>query len=118
MHTLTRRSALKTTLAGLTTAWLSLLVGFETPKPKFAFSTLGCPNWGLDTILKTAVDSGYQGVEFRGLMGDLDLTKSPAFSLANRSRKPRDRFARQGIRICDLGSSAQLYHVDAARRKQ
>lgn len=118
MHTLTRRSALKTTLAGLTTAWLGPLIGFEPLKPKFAFSTLGCPNWGLDTILKTAVDSGYQGVEFRGLMGELDLTKSPAFSTAACARETRDRFAGQGIRICDLGSSAQLHHADTTKRKQ
>lgn len=51
-------------------------------------------------------------------MGELDLTKSPAFSTASRAKETRDRFAGAGIRICDLGSSAQLHHPDATKRAQ
>lgn len=116
MSLTTRRSALKTTLAGLTTAWLSPLPGFIQADPKLAFSTLGCPNWDVDTILKTAVNADYQGVEFRGLLSDLDLTQSLAFNTPARATEMRERFAGQGIRICNLGSSAQLHHADLAKR--
>lgn len=118
MNTVTRRAALKTTLVGLTAPWLAPLVSVAANKPKLSFSTLGCPRWDLDTILKTAVTSGYQGVEFRGLMGELDLTKSPVFSTVSRATETRAWFAGQGIRICNLGSSAQLHHADAAKRRQ
>lgn len=87
-------------------------------KPKLSFSTLGCPAWSLDTILKTAVRSGYQGVEFRGLAGQLDLPKCPEFSTAARAAETRRRFADQGIRIVNLGSSTQLHHADTGKRKQ
>jgi sugar phosphate isomerase/epimerase len=93
-------------------------VGFAKSKPLLSFSTLGCPNWSLDTILKTAVSSGYQGVEFRGLMGQLDLTKSPEFSTNARATDTRKRFADQGIRIINLGASTQLHHADPAKRTQ
>ncbi|KAA9357027.1 sugar phosphate isomerase/epimerase family protein [Larkinella humicola] len=116
MTALTRRSALKTTAAGLATALLGTLAGFDSKKPLLAFSTLGCPNWNLDHILKTAVTAGYQAVEFRGLAGELDLTKSPSFNTAAQAKETRTRFADQGIRICNLGSSAQLHHADATKR--
>ncbi|GAB3900690.1 sugar phosphate isomerase/epimerase [Larkinella knui] len=115
MTHLTRRSALKTTAAGLATAFLGTLSGFDSKQPPLAFSTLGCPKWDLDTILKTAVSAGYQAVEFRGLAGELDLTKSPAFNTASKARETRTRFADRGIRICNLGSSAQLHHADAGK---
>lgn len=34
---------------------------------KFAFSTLGCPDWTFSEIVSTAVDLGYDGVEIRGI---------------------------------------------------
>jgi sugar phosphate isomerase/epimerase len=118
MTLLTRRSALKTTAIGLTSAMLAPIMGFDSKKPQLAFSTLGCPKWDMDTILKTAVKSGYQGVEFRGLQGQLDLTKCPEFSTVARATETRNRFASQGIRICNLGSSTQLHHADATKRAQ
>jgi len=116
MRTITRRSALKTTLASLTTALMTPAFGSSAAAPRFSFSTLGCPKWPLATILKTAVDGGYKGVEFRGLMGELDLTKSPDFSTAERAADARNRFASQGVQICNLGASTQLHHADPTKR--
>jgi sugar phosphate isomerase/epimerase len=31
-----------------------------------AFSTLGCPNWSIETIIGKAVEWGYEGIEWRG----------------------------------------------------
>lgn len=88
------------------------------PKPKLSFSTLGCPAWSLETILKTAVDNGYQGVELRGLEKEMDLTKRPEFSTPARTAESRQRFTEKSIRIINLGSSAQLHHADPAKRSQ
>ncbi|MBC3785972.1 sugar phosphate isomerase/epimerase family protein [Spirosoma utsteinense] len=118
MTSQSRRSALRTTLGGAATIWLASSMDFAKPKPRLSFSTLGCPAWSLDTILKTAVSSGYQGVEFRGLTGQLDLTKCPEFSTAARAAETRRRFAGQGIQIINLGSSAQLHHADTGKRTQ
>jgi sugar phosphate isomerase/epimerase len=119
MTLVTRRSALKTSLGVLATALATPSTGFVAKaKPKLSFSTLGCPNWSLDTILKTAVSSGYQGVEFRGLMEQLDLTKCPEFSTSARASEVRKRFADQGIQIVNLGASTQLHHADPVKRTQ
>ncbi|CCH02918.1 xylose isomerase domain protein TIM barrel [Fibrella aestuarina BUZ 2] len=116
MTLVTRRTALKTALSGLTAATLLPVSGFAKSTPTLAFSTLGCPKWDLNTILKTAVSSGYQGVEFRGLLGELDLPKRPEFS--TQLAETRRRFASEGVRICNLGSSTQLHHADPAKRTQ
>ncbi|WP_254560035.1 sugar phosphate isomerase/epimerase family protein [Dyadobacter diqingensis] len=86
--------------------------------PKLSFSTLGSPAWSLATILKTAVENGYQGVELRGLQNEMDLTKCPEFSSAERAAQTRKLFADQGVQIINLGSSAQLHHADIAKRRQ
>ncbi|MBO0929678.1 sugar phosphate isomerase/epimerase family protein [Fibrella aquatilis] len=117
---LARRSALKVVLTGLAAGCFPQLQGATLPgtKPKLAFSTLGCPNWDLATIIATAVRGGYQGVELRGLRGELDLTKSPEFASAGRAADIKRQFAQSGVHICNLGSSAQLHHADRAKRTQ
>ena len=40
---------------------------------KLAFSTLGCPDWGLDQIIECAKAFGYAGVELRGLLNEFNL---------------------------------------------
>jgi hypothetical protein len=53
---------------------------------KLSFSTLGCPNCSFDEIALRASQYGYDGVAFRGLGGELDLTRVPEFfpaALAN-----------------------------------
>lgn len=40
---------------------------------KLAFTTLGCPNWDLDTIITKARAYNYDGVDFRGLLGTMEI---------------------------------------------
>lgn len=47
---------------------------------KISFMTLGCPAWDLDTVCRNGRAYGYQGVDFRGLQSELDITKLPAFT--------------------------------------
>ena len=51
---------------------------------KLSFSTLGCPAWSLDQIIRRAAEYGFDGIAFRGLNGELDLTRVDEFSPARR----------------------------------
>lgn len=116
MPTPNRRSFLKSSL-GLAALALPVSVS-EKPKPKFSYSTLGCPDWPLATILQTAADHGYAAVEFRGLQNEMDLPKCPEFSTPARIAETRRRFEDKGLKICNLGASTQLHHADPAKRRQ
>ncbi len=47
---------------------------------KLTFSTLACPAWDLSTIVETAAANGIEGVDFRGVGEEIDVTKLPAFN--------------------------------------
>ena len=49
---------------------------------KLSFTTLGCPEWDLDTICAKGGKYGYDGVDFRGLQETMDITQLPAFTSA------------------------------------
>lgn len=75
---------------------------------KLSFSTLGCPGWNLDTILRNGRDMGFDGVDFRGLGDTLDITTLPEFTtdLAATARRIADAglsvsAISSGIRLCD-----------------
>ncbi|MCS7263748.1 MAG: sugar phosphate isomerase/epimerase [Armatimonadetes bacterium] len=74
---------------------------------KLAFSTLGCPNWSLDEIIKNALLWGYQGVELRGLQDEMFLPKHPALTQENR-HITKQKFQEVGLQVVALGSSARL----------
>jgi sugar phosphate isomerase/epimerase len=74
---------------------------------KLSFSTLGCPNWSFDEILRRASQYGYDGVAFRGLGGELDLTKVPEFSLAERPNTRR-RLREAGLTTSMVLTSAAM----------
>jgi len=82
-----------------------------------AFSTLGCPAWSWKTILEQADRLGYAALELRGVAGEMDLTKVPELTGAQRAGSMRD-LAALGIAISDLGASAHMHEKDAAAREQ
>jgi len=47
---------------------------------KLAFSTLGCPDWDLDTVIHQTAEIGFDGLEMRGILQELDITRLPEFS--------------------------------------
>src|SRR3954467_12877456 len=49
---------------------------------KLCISTLACPNWSLDQIISACAASQIGGVDFRGLQGEIDVTRLPEFSEA------------------------------------
>ena len=50
---------------------------------KFAFSTLGCPDWTFNEIISTAVDLGFDGVEIRGIENEVFAPFAKPFLGAN-----------------------------------
>jgi sugar phosphate isomerase/epimerase len=82
-----------------------------------SFSTLGCPSWTLSEILTFAELNGYDGIEIRGILGELDLTKCQDFNSKNKIVSVKKIAADKNLKIVDLGSSAQLHHVDQGIRK-
>lgn len=79
---------------------------------KIGFSSIGCPSWDLDTILEKATAYGYEGVELRGLNGELDLRRVPA--LTADPQRVRRRLEGAGIELVCLGTGATL---DGLNRK-
>lgn len=76
---------------------------------KLAFTTLGCPQWDLPTIVRRAVEYGFAGVDFRGYLDEVDLRKSPAFTSGIRETAARVRDA--GLAVPCLSSSARMFDV-------
>jgi len=47
---------------------------------KIGFTTLGTPDWDLNTIIDRAADYGFDGVDFRGIGDEIDITLLRDFS--------------------------------------
>ncbi|WP_248930000.1 sugar phosphate isomerase/epimerase family protein [Paenibacillus hamazuiensis] len=74
---------------------------------KLAFTTLGCPDWNLDTIIAKAKEFGYDGIDFRGLQGELELYRLQEFSAE--AEKTRERIAAAGLEVTCFSSSVKLF---------
>lgn len=81
---------------------------------KLSFSTLGCPNWDLPKIVRSAAEMGYDGVEFRGLLEDLDITKRPEFT--TELSKTKKLLADYGISVSGISISARFAVVDPVEK--
>lgn len=73
---------------------------------KIGFSTLSCPGWDLATVLANASSMGFQGVELRGLRGELHLPLVP--ELAGKPDKTKELFAEKKVELVCLACSATL----------
>ena len=113
----TRRHFIKTAgLAGIAVAATSF--DFKKYNPLLSFSTLGCPDWTFDTILNFAVANGYEGIELRGILKQLDLLKCAQFSSKENIDATRKLIEEKKLKIVDLGSSAEMHHADPVERKK
>ena len=74
---------------------------------KLAFTTLGCPNWDLDTIITKAVEYGYDGVDFRGYLNELDIYKTATFS--KDLEETISRFREASLEVPCFSSSVRLF---------
>jgi sugar phosphate isomerase/epimerase len=86
---------------------------FKEYAMKLSVMTLGCPGWDLDTLLKNAKAYGYDGIDFRGLLNDLDITKTPAFT--SELVKTHRRISDAGLATSGISSS--IAACDPAKRE-
>lgn len=80
---------------------------------KLGFSSLVCPSWGLDKILQSASELGFDGVELRGLRGDLNLPLVP--ELSSDPAAVRTAFAEKNVEIVCLAAALTL---DSKNRRE
>lgn len=78
---------------------------------KLAFSTLGCPRWDMGEILATAKDFGYDGVELRGVQGELHMTRLKSFQPENIAATRR-QFEDKGVAFACVTSGCVLSDAD------
>jgi len=95
----------------------STAFGFKKNNFPLSFSTLGCPKWSFPDILDFAVENGYDGIEIRGLLGEMDLTKCPEFNSSEKITSTKKMMEDKKLRIINLGASAGLHHADPEKRK-
>lgn len=73
---------------------------------QYAFSTLGCSTWDLETIAARAGEYGFEGVDFRGLGETIDVTQTPAFTAEIDATKRT--FAEAGVAVSGISTSIGL----------
>jgi sugar phosphate isomerase/epimerase len=85
-------------------------------KPLLAFSTLGCPDWTFRQIVDFAAKHKYTGLEIRGILRQLDLSKCDEFSTPQKRVESFKIVQDNGLQFVDLGSSATLHFLDGEER--
>ena len=82
-----------------------------------SFSTLGCPDWTFDQLVAFAKVHGYNGIELRGVLRELDLIKCPEFNSPAAIALSRKKVEDRGLQIVCLGSSAVLHEPIGLKRQ-
>lgn len=79
---------------------------------KLAFSSIGCPGWDLVTMVEKAREFGYEGIELRGLQGQMHLPLAP--ELASNPGKIAKLMGDAGVRILCLATGNAFHMRDPA----
>ena len=116
-HT-TRKEFLQTSALFFAASFAKGSFEFGKDKLPLAFSTLGCPDWDFKKITDFAVKHDYTGIEMRGLLHEMDLTKCPEFNSSQNIEATLKIMKEKGLRFVDLGSSATLHFRESAEREK
>jgi sugar phosphate isomerase/epimerase len=84
---------------------------------KLAFSTLGCPHWGLKEIARAAQEFGYASIELRALGGSISLSERPELQ-PDAIRQTRAFFQGRNLSICCLDTSCSFDAIDEWTRRE
>ncbi|TVR53338.1 MAG: sugar phosphate isomerase/epimerase [Puniceicoccaceae bacterium] len=77
---------------------------------KLSFMTLGCPEWDLETVCRRGREYGFDGVDFRGLQSELDITRLPAFTSGVAAT--RKMLEDHGLAVAAISSSLRVCDPD------
>ncbi len=114
MSTIARRQFIQSLSAAVAAPAIIRAVRSAKRLP-IAVSTLGCPKWDWKTILNNAAQWGYAALELRGLQDQMDLPKCPELTGERLKSSLKDLVA-LGLKVSDLGASAQMHEPDPAKR--
>ena len=112
----TRRRFLQSSAVWLAAGMAGSAFTNRTGKPLLSFSTLGCPDWTFHQIVDFATQHNYDGIEVRGILREMELTKCPEFSAQNR-QATMQLMKDNNLRFVDLGSSCTLHFEGEERLK-
>jgi len=82
---------------------------------KLSFSTLGCPDWDLEMIVRRAKEYGYEGIEIRGILRQFDLTRVP--ELTEGVAETRKLLESHGISVACISASSRFSSSDPDERR-
>lgn len=71
-----------------------------------SFTTLGTPEYDIETVCERADEWGFEGIDFRGLGDDLDVTRAPAFT--ERLGETRDLLDEHGLTVSGISTSISV----------
>lgn len=74
---------------------------------KLSFSTLACPDYNVNQVIRLAADNGYDGVEIRTLENTVDIWNLSDFRSGNIA-KTRRLFRDAGLEIVVLGTGVKF----------
>lgn len=78
---------------------------------KLAFTTLGCPDWTFEQILREAKAMGYDAIEIRGIEGKM-RAEEIAFFAPGQQQDTRRAVADHGLTMCAFGSSVSFHDTE------
>ncbi len=81
---------------------------------KLSFTTLGCPGWTVRQIVENAARMGYDGVDLRGVLEEIDISKRPEFTTG--LNETQRMFADHGVAISGIALSARYAVLDPAEK--
>src|SRR5215471_11101716 len=110
---MTRRDLLKIATSAL--AAPAIVSSKPAGKAPIAVSTLGCPKWDWNTIIRNTSQWGFAALELRGIQDQMDLPKCAEFS-PTRIKGTMQDLSAAGLTISDLGASAQMHERDPIKR--
>ncbi len=83
---------------------------------KLSFTTLGCPNWTLQEIVKNASQMGFDGIEFRGIRDEMDISRLPEFN--EELEKTKKLFSDYNVAVSGISISASYAVVDPKEKER
>jgi len=83
---------------------------------KLSFTTLGCPDWTLQEIVKNAYQMGFDGIEFRGIRDEMDMSKLPEFTTD--LDKTKELLSRYKVSVSGIDVSARFAVVDPEEKER
>ena len=83
---------------------------------KISFATLGCPNWTLRKIVENAFQMGFDGIEFRGVRDEMDISRLPEFT--RDIEETKKLLSNYKIAVSGIAISARFAFINPEEKKK